>query len=92
MVFDFLNHNRDNEVMNAQTYVAALLKSGLTQSEIAEQIGVGQSYVSALSRGIAGKRLGYTVGKALESLWREKCQPLPAPVPASAQQAVQVGE
>ncbi len=64
--------------MDWSTIIAALLESGLTQQQIAHEIGSSQSYVSELASGRKGKRLDYRLGSRLHSLWMLRCQSRPA--------------
>ncbi|WP_223996488.1 helix-turn-helix domain-containing protein [Burkholderia gladioli] len=57
--------------MNAQTLIADLMRSGLTQMEIERRSGVDQSTVSGLYTGKRGKRVSYEVVKKLETLHGE---------------------
>jgi transcriptional regulator with XRE-family HTH domain len=71
--------------MNAQQMVRDLkTEAKMSQADIAIAIGSGQSYISGLERGSRGKRVGYEVGRALETLWRSRC---PQAVAANGQEA-----
>lgn len=54
--------------MKANLLVTELLSFGLTQMEIEKRSGVAQSIVSALKRGVRGKRMSYETVMALEKL------------------------
>ena len=51
MVLAFINHVRDNAAMNWTEIIQDLINFGLTQSEIAQKCGTGQSYISSLLGG-----------------------------------------
>ena len=57
--------------MNAQTLIADLMRSGLTQMEIERRSGVDQSTVSGLYTGKRGKRVSYEVMSKLTALHDE---------------------
>ncbi|MEK7916619.1 hypothetical protein [Burkholderia contaminans] len=59
--------------MNAQTLIADLMRSGLTQMEIERRSGVDQSTVSGLYTGKRGKRVSYEVMSKLTALHDEVC-------------------
>lgn len=56
-----------------QRMISELREKGLTQTNIASQIGCSQNYVSDLERGLCGKRLSYDLGRKLEKLWKKHC-------------------
>lgn len=51
MVLAFINHVRDNSAMNWTAIIQDLINFGLTQSEIAQKCGTGQSHISSLLSG-----------------------------------------
>ncbi|MDC4739145.1 helix-turn-helix domain-containing protein [Acinetobacter baumannii] len=56
-----------------QKMICDLREKGLTQTQIATEIGCSQNYVSDLERGLCGKRLSYDLGRKLENLWKKNC-------------------
>ena len=52
--------------------LSSIAATGLTQSEIAERIGVSQPTVYRAMR--SGSDVGYEVGKKIEKLYGESCQ------------------
>jgi len=56
-----------------QSMVVDLKEEGLTQAQIAIEMGCSQNYVSNLENGLCGKRLGYEKGKGLKKLWIKHC-------------------
>jgi transcriptional regulator with XRE-family HTH domain len=68
--------------MEAKDFIAALVQSGLTQSQIAERTGIPQPTLSKVLRGDVSDVLSRNYRK-LQSLHDEVCpKPTPAPVPA----------
>ncbi len=63
--------------MDWSKIIAALQESGMSQQQIADEIGSSQSYVSELLSGRKGKRLDYRIGSRLQSLWMLRCQSRP---------------
>jgi transcriptional regulator with XRE-family HTH domain len=57
-----------------QKMISDLKEQGLTQANIASEIGCSQNYVSDLERGVCGKRLSYALAKNLETLWNQHKQ------------------
>jgi predicted XRE-type DNA-binding protein len=53
--------------------IAAIMKSGLSQHQIAAAVGVSQAHISDLAAGKRGKRIGFELGKRLQSLHEERC-------------------
>lgn len=47
-------------------------EAGMTQGQIAEEIGSSQSHVSDLASGKRGKRLGFEIGQRLVALYDRK--------------------
>ncbi len=58
-----------------QKKVIELKEKGLTQTEIATEMGCSQNYVSDIERGVCGKRLSYIYGSKLDGLWKKHCSP-----------------
>lgn len=56
-----------------QFMISELRSKGVTQTEIAKQMGCSQNYVSNLEKGLCGKRLSYEFGKKLSKLWKKHC-------------------
>lgn len=57
--------------MTAQTLIADLLASGLTQKEIERRTGIDQSTVSGIHTGRRGKRVSYETMTRLQSVHDE---------------------
>ena len=63
------------ERMNIQQTINELLASGMTQSEIASEIGKTQAYVSFLANGKNGASPSYDLVVRLQALRLRKFQP-----------------
>lgn len=51
-----------------QIIILQLREKGLTQTQIASEIGCSQNYISNLENGLCGKRLSHDFGQKLEAL------------------------
>lgn len=59
--------------MNWKERIAYLTtEAGMTQGQIAEEIGASQPHVSDLASGKRGKRLGFEIGQRLVALYDRK--------------------
>lgn len=56
-----------------QTIILQLREKGLTQTQIANEIGCSQNYISNLENGLCGKRLSHDFGQKLELLQKKHC-------------------
>lgn len=54
-----------NRVMNWPNVIKEIQAHGITQAEIAEEIGTSQGHISDLLGGKRGKRLSYELGRKL---------------------------
>jgi transcriptional regulator with XRE-family HTH domain len=59
--------------MNWPSLIKDIIGSGMTQAQIAERVGTGQSHISELYRG-GRKQPGWALGDRLLALHRERCQ------------------
>lgn len=69
--------------MNTQTIVLELLKSGLTQTELAKLAGCAQPTISAFRLGVRGKRVSKEIGDRLFALHAERCREASGSPPVS---------
>ena len=53
--------------------IADLMAAGLSQREIADQVGASQPHICDLLSGKRGKRIGYELGLKIDELHRERC-------------------
>ena len=60
--------------MDTKTTVFEILKSGMTQVELASAVGCAQSTISSLLNGIRGARISKALGDRLEEIHRQRCQ------------------
>lgn len=58
--------------MEAREFIAALIETGMTQSEIAERTGIPQPSISKVARGDVGDVLSKSYRK-LQALHAERC-------------------
>jgi transcriptional regulator with XRE-family HTH domain len=59
--------------MDTQKITSDLLKSGLTQQELADLVPCGQSTIAAYLAGTRGSRPSKFIGDRLEELHAERC-------------------
>lgn len=69
---DVANHDSDNVAMNWTSIIQALLDSGMTQSQIAEECDTGQSHISGLYRGDR-KQPNWELGDRILALYQKRC-------------------
>ncbi|MDV7397456.1 helix-turn-helix transcriptional regulator, partial [Arthrospira platensis SPKY1] len=53
--------------------ITSLVRSGMTQVQIAEAAGISQAHVSDLMNGRRGKRVSFDIGRRLEALHAKRC-------------------
>ncbi|PVZ90092.1 transcriptional regulator [Serratia sp. S1B] len=58
-----------------QTIILQLRAKGMTQTQIASEIGCSQNYISNLENGLCGKRLSHDFGQKLEALQKKHSDP-----------------
>lgn len=66
--------------MDTQKITSDLIKSGLTQQQLADLVPCGQSTIAAYLAGTRGSRPSKFIGDRLEELHAERCAPATAPL------------
>ena len=61
------------DTMNPQTQIAAILKTGLSQTQVADLISVSQAHVSRIEKGKA-RNLALRTALSIDKLWRKVCR------------------
>lgn len=61
--------------MDTQKITSDLIKSGLTQQQLADLVPCGQSTIAAYLSGTRGARPSKFIGDRLEQLHAERCMP-----------------
>jgi predicted transcriptional regulator len=64
--------------MDTQKITSDLIKSGLTQQQLADLVPCGQSTIAAYLAGTRGARPSKQIGDRLEQLHAERCLPVKA--------------
>lgn len=64
--------------MDTQKITSDLIKSGLTQQQLADLVPCGQSTIAAYLAGTRGARPSKLIGDRLEALHAERCGEKPA--------------
>ncbi|WP_041702826.1 hypothetical protein [Pseudogulbenkiania sp. NH8B] len=54
--------------MNWKSLIAELLKAGMTQKQIADEVGCTQPCIAGLATGRRGKQVSYDIGSKLVAL------------------------
>jgi len=67
--------------MDTQKITSDLIKSGLTQQQLADLVPCGQSTIAAYLAGTRGSRPSKFIGDRLEELHAERCAPAPEQPP-----------
>jgi predicted transcriptional regulator len=62
--------------MDTQKITSDLIKSGLTQQQLADLVPCGQSTIAAYLAGTRGARPSKQIGDRLEQLHAERCLPM----------------
>jgi DNA-binding XRE family transcriptional regulator len=61
--------------MDTQNKVIEILKTGLTQQQLADLVPCGQSTISAYAKGTRGTRPSMQIGMRLASIFEDRCHP-----------------